>query len=370
MSDKSTPTERSAPYSQSCAGCGAATEYAPGTDLLRCPYCGHEQRLAAATREVREHSYAELTGKPRTPAEDIAAKRFVCQGCGARLQGDAVSQRCQFCTAPLVVDTASDDQVPPEAVLPFTFDRDDARTELAMWVKSLRFAPNRLKKGAEAESMSSTYLPHWTFDASTVSDYTGQRGQHYWVTETYTVSVNGGTETRTRQVRKTRWHSASGTVSRDFDDVLVGATRHVSSERLDKLAPWPLEAAEPFQPGYVAGHESLRYDIEPEEGLDVAKDEMAPVIREDCRADIGGDEQRVNDIDTAYSEVTYKLMLLPVWAGSYVYGGKTWQVLINGRTGDVQGDRPYSAVKITFAVLTVLALIGAIILWYELAHAH
>jgi hypothetical protein len=237
-------------------------------------------------------------------------------------------------------------------------------------VKSLWFAPNRLKKGAEAESMSSTYLPHWTFDAHTVSDYTGQRGEHYWVTESYSVMVNGKSETRTRQVRKTRWHSASGTVSRDFDDVLVHATRHVNSEMLGKLTPWPLEDAAPFQPGYVAGHESLRYDIEPEEGLVSAKDEMAPVITEDCRSDIGGDEQRIHDIDTAYSHVTYKLMLLPVWAGSYRYGGKTWQVLINGRTGGVQGDRPYSAVKITSLVLAVMALIGAIVLWYELAHAH
>jgi hypothetical protein len=72
---------------------------------------------------VREHSYAELAAKPSTPAEDLAAQRFVCRGCGAHLQGDAVSQRCQFCTAALVVDTDSDVQIPPEAVLPFTLDR-------------------------------------------------------------------------------------------------------------------------------------------------------------------------------------------------------------------------------------------------------
>jgi hypothetical protein len=268
------------------------------------------------------------------------------------------------------VDTDSDVQIPPEAVLPFTLDRAGARTALVGWTKSRLFAPNRLKKVTEAEWMNSTYLPHWTFDTDTVSHYTGQRGQHYWVTERYTVTVNGQSETRTRRVRKTRWYPASGTVTRHFDDVLVTATRQVAPERLARLEPWPLDEAAPFQPGYVAGHESLRYDVEPEAGLAEAKDKMAPTIAGDCRRDIGGDEQRVHSVDTAYSHVTYKLMLLPVWIGSYLYGGKPFQILVNGRTGKVQGERPYSAIKIILAVLALIALVAAAIAWYRLSQAN
>ncbi|MEV5707697.1 hypothetical protein [Actinoallomurus sp. NPDC052274] len=368
MSDQAT-TADPPPYSQSCASCGAATEYAPGTDVLRCPYCGHEQPLPAPTRQVREHSYAELMSKPRTPSETLAARRFVCQKCGARIQGDAVSQRCQFCTAPLVVDVASDDQVAPEAVVPFVVDRGAARAAVRTWVRSRWFAPNRLKKVSEAETMNSTYLPHWTFDANTVSHYRGERGEHYWETETYTETVDGKTETRTRQVQKTRWYPARGTVSRFFDDVLIAATSRVDQKKLGKLRPWPLAQAAPFQPGYVAGHESLRYDVEPDDGFSAAKDEMAPVIRADCRRAIGGDEQRIHSVDTSYLDVTYKLMLLPVWFASYLYGGKTWQVIVNGCSGEVQGERPYSPVKIALAVLVLLAVITAIVLLY-LSHHH
>ncbi|MDA8371335.1 MAG: hypothetical protein M0026_15920 [Nocardiopsaceae bacterium] len=365
MSDHSfSAADPSAQNSLPCTGCGARLHYAPGTHNLSCPYCGQQQKIAAPTRAVREHSYESLLTKQAKPAGEIAAYRFTCNGCGAHVQGDnELSSTCQFCASPLVADTAADHQIEPEAVLPFELDRKATSEALREWVKSRWFAPNRLKQVTTAESMKSTYLPHWTFDAKTASKYTGQRGEYYYVTETYTATVNGKREQRTRRVRKTRWYPARGKVTRSFDDVLVAATTRVTPDQLDKLEPWPLARARPYRPDYLAGHETLRYDVEPGSGLAEAKKEMAAAIEKDCRRDIGGDTQRVHSINTSYSDITGKLMLLPVWIGSYLYNGKPWQVLINGCTGEVQGDRPYSAVKIISAVvaaLVVLALVVAV----------
>lgn len=350
-----------------CAGCGARVEYAPGTTVLRCPYCGYEQQLAAPSRRVEEHPFTELAHLPRKPVATIGAHVLVCQKCGARTESDALAQQCQFCSAPLVADASAGGLIVPEAVLPFGIDRAGVRTALRGWVSSRWFAPSRLKRVSETESVRGTYLPHWTYDARTVSRYRGQRGDYYYVTETYTVSVNGRNETRTRQVRKTRWRPASGEVNRDFDDVLVVATGRVSRPYLTQLEPWPLAQAVPYQPDYLAGYQALRYDVEPETGLATAKELMAPVIVKDCERDIGGDEQRVHSVDTAYFNLMYKLMLLPVWLGCYIYGGRTWQILVNGRTGEVVGERPYSAVKIAAAVVAGLALLAAIIVAIVLA---
>ncbi|SEG67021.1 hypothetical protein SAMN05444920_103839 [Nonomuraea solani] len=346
-----------------CAGCGAGVAFAPGTSVLRCPYCGLEQQIAPAAGHVREFSYDAFLAKPRV--RTLAPHRFACPGCAARTESDAISKICQFCGTVLIADTAADAQIAPEAVLPFALDRNGARTALRAWVKSRWFAPNRLKKVSEAESMKSTYLPHWTFDAGTVSDYVGRRGVHYWVTESYT--SNG--RRRTRRVRKTRWHPAAGRVTRHFDDVLVAATAQVPRERLDKLKPWPLERAVPFHPSYVAGHHSLRYDTEPQTGLEHAKVVMAGVIQGDCRRDIGGDVQRVHSVNTSYSDVMFKLVLLPVWTGNYLFAGKTYQVLINGMNGEVQGDRPYSIIKIVLAVLAALILVAGVVWLYQVNRA-
>ena len=341
-----------------CANCGANVEFAPGTTVLTCPYCGAETPLVATGRQIREHSYAEFAGLPRKPVATLAPHTFTCRGCGAVTQSDKISERCQFCGAPLVADVSAGDQVMPEGVLPFGVDRGHLREALRAWASSRWFAPNGLKKVTEAESSHSTYLPHWTYDARTVSRYHGQRGDHYWVTETYTEDG----QTRTRQVQKTRWRPASGVVNRDFDDVLIAGTTRVSAKNLDKLEPWPLPEAEPYRPEYLAGHETLRYDVEPETGLGTAKARMAPIIERDCRDDIGGDEQRVDGVDTQYGDVTFKLMLLPVWIACYLHAGKTYNIMVNGRTAEVAGERPYSAAKITAAVLAGVLLVTLIVL--------
>jgi len=361
------PDGSAAPHSYPCVGCGARIEYAPGTNALRCPYCGREQAVAAGDRPVREHPVAELA-LPRKPVGSVGTYVYVCGTCGAKTETDALSERCQFCAAPLVADVSAGDLITPEAVLPFAVDRAGVRTALRSWISSRWFAPGSLKKVSDAESLRGTYIPHWTFDSRTVSDYTGERGEYYWVTETYTETVNGQAQTRTRQVRKTRWHRASGTVSRDFDDVLVVATGQINNKHLDQLTPWPLESAVGYTPEYLAGYQTLRYTVEPEQGLETAKSRMEPIIERDCRDDIGGDEQRVDSVDTRHFDIMFKLMLLPVWIVCYLYAGRTFQVVVNARTAEVIGERPYSRLKIALAVIAAIVLVVVIAVLFASGH--
>lgn len=351
-----------------CAGCGARVQFAAGTNMMRCPYCGHEQQINAGGRQIHEIALTELAHLPRKPVGSIAAFTLVCQRCAARTQSNEIASLCQFCGAPLFVDPRATGQIIPEGVLPFGLDRNAMREALRGWTSSRWFAPSALKKVTEAESTKGTYIPHWTFDSQTASHYTGARGVHYYVTQSYTDSDG---RVQTRQVQHTSWSPASGTVSRDFDDVLVPASQGLPQAQLDKLTPWPLQEAAPYQPQYLAGYHALRYDMEPEAGFEQAKVRMAGVIQQDCRRDIGGDEQRVESVNTQHSNVTFKLMLLPVWIATYLYAGKSWQVLVNARTGEVHGQRPVSTAKIVLAVLLgLLVLIGVLALYFLVAAHH
>ena len=99
------------------------------------------------------------------------------------------------------------------------------------------------------------------------------------------------------------------------------------------------------------------------EANDIAQQEMAEIIATDVRRDIGGDVQRIESIDTRYSEETFKHILLPIWTAAYKYSGKSYRFLVNGQTGEVQGERPYSWWKIGFALVAVAILVtGAIYL--------
>jgi len=268
---------------------------------------------------------------------------------------------CQFCGTPIVADVNPSEQIVPEGLVPFTVDRNGAQDAVRAWVGSRMFAPNRLKKVSATETLKGTYLPHWTFDASTQTHYSGLRGEHYFETEHYTVMVDGRPQTQTRTVMKTRWWPASGSVARAFDDVVVVATTQLAPEQIAALAPWALTNAAPYQPEFLSGYQTLRYDVQPDQGLEAAKQQMRTVILDDCRSDIGGDEQQVHSMDTRYGDLMFKLMLLPVWVAAYLYGGKSFQVFVNAYTGQVIGDRPYSIPKIVAAVVAGLIVVAVLV---------
>jgi hypothetical protein len=206
------------------------------------------------------------------------------------------------------------------------------------------------------------YLPYWTFDSRTHSSYSGARGEHYWTTETYTAHENGKSVTRTRQVRRTNWYPASGSVANTFDDILVAATSSLPSNKLQALEPWDVKNFVQYNDKYLSGFRTEMYTVDLKNGFNEAKIRMEPVIRQSICHDIGGDEQRIDHVRTSYHNPTFKHVLMPVYVSAFKYQNKVYQFIVNARTGEVQGQRPYSAVKIALAVIGGLLLIVLIAL--------
>jgi hypothetical protein len=337
--------------------------FAPEGGNLTCPYCGRQEHIEPPAGAVEERSYEQHlqlhADRMGTLAE--GALEVACQTCGATVTftPPLVAGECDFCGSPMVAQPRSADPVlAPEGVLPFRVTRDAAAGSVGNWIGSLWFAPNALKKMAAHEGVGGVYLPFWTYDAYTATRYAGERGEHYYTTEHYTERDAQGREVqRTRQVRHTRWHPASGTVERWFDDILVPATKSLPPQRLTALEPWDLTELTGYEPAYLSGYKAQRYQVSLAEGFELAKQAAAPVIDADVRRDIGGDEQRVSNVATNYSAVTFKHLLLPVYVGAYRFNDKVYQVVVNGRTGEVQGERPYSFWKIFFFVLSVVAVV-------------
>jgi hypothetical protein len=156
----------------------------------------------------------------------------------------------------------------------------------------------------------------------------------------------------------TDWTSVRGTVSQDFDDVLVVASRSLPEERANALRPWDVAALVPYRDEYLSGFRAETYQVGLRDAYAKAQGEMAAAIDAAVRRDIGGDHQDVQHVDTAYSRTTFKHVLLPIWISSYRFGDKTFRFLVNARTGEVTGDRPYSWIKIAAATAAaVLALL-------------
>lgn len=273
-----------------------------------------------------------------------------------------VTQDCPFCGTHLEnqPETVAG-MLPPESLLPFYIDLRTARAAFDKWLHGLWFAPSALKKLALLGQINGVYVPYWTYDAMTYTRYRGQRGDNYTVTETYSErDASGNLVQRTRTVTRIRWTPVRGQVDCFFDDVLVCGSKSLPQKLILGLEPWNTKELEPYKSDFLSGFRTERYVIGLGEGFNLAKQRMEPIILNQIRADIGGDHQRIEWKNTQYLGVTFKHCLLPVWVAHYRFQEKLFHILINGRTGKVSGERPYSWVKIISLILVILIIIGLI----------
>lgn len=353
-----------------CEQCGADLEFHIGAQGLKCPFCGAGRAVETDEADaVREQDYAaelERQRAIRAAAEDgtdqhatgdpDALNEVRCSACGGTVQfpGTLSSSECAFCGSPVqrTAAHAAPQRVPVDGVVPFAVDERSAAASLKQWVGSRWFAPNEFKRRGATGRFSGVYLPYWTFDSHTDTQFRGQRGDHYYVTV--------GSGKNKRRERRTRWRRVSGQFDRFFDDVLVVAADGVHQKLVTALEPWPLDRALPFNRQVLAGFLAQTYDVELEPGFGRARTRVDAALLADVRRRIGGDEQRVEAVQSTYDPITYKHLLLPVWLMAYKYRDESYQVVVNAVTGEVQGERPFSVVKITLATLAGIVAVGIV----------
>ncbi len=348
-----------------CGTCGGELVFHIGAQQLKCPNCGNVQALAEARGAVVERdlraAMTEMKGRG-TEVQGLVSgeKEIVCQNCGGHttFTGTWTAQRCPYCATPIQRDDVHDapQRLAVDGIMPFLVDDKAASTQLKEWVGSRWFAPNEFKDYSRAGSFSSIYTAYFTYDAQTRTTYRGERGDHY------TVTVGSGEDQRTET--RTRWSHRSGVVDNAFDDVTILANEGLNRGHTDALQPWPMEQVKPFSPEFIAGHLSRTYDHDVEACFTDAQQVMEGVIDGTVRRDIGGDEQRVHDTSISWGTMTFKHVLLPIWLLAVVYNNQTYQVMINGATGKVEGERPYSKIKIAAAVVAALIIIAIVVILF------
>ena len=344
-----------------CAGCGARLTFAPGTHTLKCEHCGFTNEIAENDARIEELDFETylkaLEGKQETYEEEHVR----CEKCGAEqnLGENLFASKCSFCGANIVSKSYAHRRIQPKSLIPFAIDRQAAQDDFRKWVRGLWLAPGELKKYAESDAaVTGTYIPFWTYDCRTSTDYTGERGDDYYTDETRTVTNSRGENvTETVRVKHTDWKPASGHVDYFHDDVLVLASNTLPRTLRGALMKWDLKKLVPYQSEYISGYRAEAYQVGLREGYPMAKEQIDSTIYGLVRRDIGGDQQRVNNLSTRYSEIKFKHILAPVWISAYRFRNKTYRFLVNGQTGEVAGESPLSWQRVTFLVITIIVVI-------------
>jgi len=353
-----------------CPGCNAQMHFNPKLQQLECDHCGTHVPIDSSTDHIKENSLRQQIqdagGDPTVTVEQLIYK---CNRCGAQavITTDTATYTCAFCNYEMVNPVAYKTRViQPSAMVPFKIDRPQSDSIFKTWLGRGIWAPNDLKKFAREDSLHGIYLPFWTYDAETSSDWTGYGGRYYYTTEVYTDSSGNK---QTRQVQHTEWIYRSGTYNHFFDDILIGGATELSQSEYETIFPFNLDELVNFDAKYISGWEADVYDVTVNDGYEKAEAIMARAIREACEQECRIDTYKDVSIGTTYANQSYKHILLPVWLCTYMYKQAKYSFIINGQTGKIYGKKPVSAVKVVIAVLLALIIIIAIIYFAQQRHS-
>ena len=352
-----------------CPGCGAALDFSAAVGKLKCPYCeteveipavkveppkmkvgvGQVQKEGAAQENLLDFSKIEKTGNRDW---GTATKISSCKYCGAEVVMDVndLSTTCAFCGSNHVTE-ASDDagMLSPGGVVPFKVTQQEASEKFKKWIGGKIFAPNAAKKSAQAESFQGVYLPYWTFDAQTETDYTGKYGKDR--------RVKDGDGYKT----VTDWYNTQGHHSEFIDDQLICASKKHTEGFLKQIEPFDTGDNKVYSPEYLSGFLAERYTVPLEEGwAGATKDieaHLRSVVTKRIKDENRADHSKISTFNIAFSNMTYKYLLLPIWFSSFTFNGKIFQFVVNGQTGKVGGKYPISPFKVAIAILIALAVI-------------
>jgi hypothetical protein len=347
--------------------------------VMICAYCGHSAPVPTSEEEIQEYdlekALQQMIDAPQEMGYGDGKRSLKCESCGAINTVDAhvLSTECAFCGSNQVVPLDQVAQVvKPESLLPFQVDQARAVGLFQSWLGRGFFRPNPVKKIAKdaRARLQGVYLPFWTFDAYTSSLWRADAGYYYYETENYwTTDDRGRRVQQTRQVQKIRWQPASGVLPLHFDDVLVPASTNIEQEMVERIYPFDTNSLVPYEPGFLSGWGAEVYTVDLRDGWTIGQEIIQSEIRRACTREVPGDTHRNLQVKTAFSDMTYKHVLFPVWIASYRYRDKVYHFLVNGQTGEVQGQAPISWIKVTLVVIVIALVLILLFLLFSQGEA-
>lgn len=304
-----------------CPNCGARMSFAPDGQTLTCDFCAVGEEIASAGEATEEQDFFSAMATRRGHSKPVARQVFHCDGCGAEflLPPDQISTSCAYCASPHVISlNETRELLDPDAIIPHAFNQHQAIKFLIGWVQAHDFTPQ-----GKVLPPRGFYLPVWTFDFAGYISYKGQR---------YQKEQQGFQE-------KVVVIAESGEYPVYIDDLVIAANHAYQKQILELLPTYNLREGKVYDARYLANWAAEAYEI----ALSDASLEARSRAYKDYKKKIQRDMRNLANLSTSSANLaidSYKLLMLPVWITTYPFDEQEYHILINGQTGDVQGELP------------------------------
>ncbi len=320
-----------------CPNCGGEIEFDTQAQKLICPYCDSEFEA----EDLKQHE--EFLNKQENTAweayeehTDNGLLEYVCNNCGGAVICDptTAATTCPYCDSPVVISQKVSGNLCPDYVIPFQYNKEQAKKAMQKHFKGKLLLPKDFKNGHKLEEIRGVYVPFWLFDCE------ADASVQFKATRVSTWSD------RRYRYTKTSYYKLLRSGSLQFDKVPVDGSKRMNDTYMEAIEPFDYAKLIPFEPGYLAGFVADRYDVDAKAAIPRANQRIKNSTVEQLKGTVHGyatcitEDTRIN-----YQKQNTHYALLPVWMLHTTYNGKKYVFAMNGQTEKFIGELPMSIGK-------------------------
>ena len=343
-----------------CPNCGGAINFDTSSQKMKCPFCDAEfdmDTLKGYDDILKEDTEGEISwSAPEgkwADGEQEGMNVYVCKSCGGEIVGDDTmgATSCPYCDNPVVMSGKWEKGLRPDLVIPFKFDKKQAKIKFLEYLKGKFLLPKVFKSENHIEEIKGLYVPFWLYDADTNSRirYKAERVRT-WRDSDYNYT-------------ETSYFSVTRAGNLGFKAVPADASTKMDDILMQSIEPYDLREAVDFQTAYLAGFLADKYDVDAIEQKDTVNKRINNSVAEAFRNTVKGytsvrEEQSSINIDNKLT----KYALYPVWVLTTRWRNKPYIFAMNGQTGKFVGNLPVDK-GLRTALFAGISAVTAIILF-------
>ncbi len=337
-----------------CVGCGGGLVFSPKKQGLKCSKCGRIHSFA----KNKKHSKHNIADKP-TSFEGYKKwsqenKVLKCKTCGAEviLNRLEYSGICAYCGSSYVSETKSLPGFVPDAIIPFKFDEIGAGERFREKVKRKFFVPRAFKKQIPANKIRGIYIPTFSFDANSSTEYSGilSRDEVSQANSNHPLSVNAYD------------FNISGIKQVSLKDVLIETSSQINQKQMSKILPYNMSEAYKFDENFIRGYVVEHFETAFEECYKQALENMKQRIKQEILEGYNYNKIVSFYMVPIFSEEKFDYKLVPIYQFEYQYKNKPYRTYMNGQTGKIGDGLPISPWKVCLVILMVLGFVAGVTL--------
>ena len=337
-----------------CPSCNASLKYNPKIKGWKCEYCGGTFKLEDLKKNEEKFKSSKVKKKSEDVDNNIEMDEYQCKNCGAKIVADknTASTFCVYCKNTAILKGRLSEKFAPSKKIPFAKTKEDAIEAFKSVGKGKILMPKEFSDPKNIEELTGIYIPFWLYSCKVDGTIKGTGKK----VSSWTVGDYIYTKTDTYSIER------SGTVP--FQNIPVDGSIRFNDAIMNSIEPFDYKELVDFNSSYLSGFLAEKYDVEGNEAKKISvnrANETTYDLLRDSKDSIIYSSLITNDKNSTILEEENNYVLLPVWMVNIKYNDKLYTFAMNGQTGKMIGDIPYSKKK-AFLLWLILFVICFVII--------